>query len=354
MASPVIDRSGDNAMNTQQPRIEYIEARRALLDALTALQPHVDAFVLIGAQAVYLRTAGRLPGYQPFTTDADLALDPSRLADFPLLADAMLAEGFEYSGEPGIWNRHMLRPGFSEDIIVPVDLIVPAHVAASAGRRGARLPGDHGRTAARKSAGVEGALVDHDPIEIASLESSEARRMIVNVAGPAALLVAKVHKLGERLATPHRLIDKDAGDVFRLFEATPPTRDDSRDADAARRRTIIRRSHGRNRLREATVLDTPFARCPTRRASPCHRCRPGDRDNHHDGIHKGPARSASAIRVVNRVVGQSHLARTPSAFRETVQHRRDLSAGTSRPALRTCAGPPLVVSRAIPCAASCA
>lgn len=221
MASPVIDRSGDNAMNTQQPRIEYIEARRALLDALTALQPHVDAFVLIGAQAVYLRTAGRLPGYQPFTTDADLALDPSRLADFPLLADAMLAEGFEYSGEPGIWNRHMLRPGFPEDIIVPVDLIVPAHVAASAGRRGARLPGDHGRTAARKSAGVEGALIDHDPIEIASLEPNDGRRMIVNVAGPAALLVAKVHKLGERLATPHRLIDKDAGDVFRLIEATP-------------------------------------------------------------------------------------------------------------------------------------
>ncbi len=148
MASPVIDRSGENAMNTEQPRIEY-------------------------------------------------------------------------SGEPGIWNKHMPRPGFSEDIIVPVDLIVPAHVAASAGRRGACLPGDHGRTAARKSAGVEGALVDHDPIEIASLESSDSRRMVVNVAGPAALLVAKVHKLGERLATPHRLIDKDAGDVFRLIEATP-------------------------------------------------------------------------------------------------------------------------------------
>lgn len=221
MASPLPGCSCGHAVNTEQPRIEYVEARRALLDALTALRPHVDAFVLIGAQAVYLRTAGRLPGYQPFTTDADLALDPSRLAALPLLADAMLAEGFEYSGEPGIWNRHMLRAGFSGDIIVPVDLIVPAHVASSAGRRGARLPGDHGRTAARKSAGVEGALVDHEPIEIASLEASDSRRMIVNVAGPAALLVAKVHKLGERLATPHRLIDKDAGDVFRLLEATP-------------------------------------------------------------------------------------------------------------------------------------
>jgi len=42
----------------------------------------------------------------------------------------------------------------------------------------------------------------------------------VNVAGTAALVVAKAHKLGERLATPSRLISKDAGDLYRLFEAT--------------------------------------------------------------------------------------------------------------------------------------
>lgn len=167
MAGRVIDRIGDIAMNAEQPRIEYVEARRALLDALTALQSHVDAFVLIGAQAVYLRTAG----------------PPARL--------------------PAV--HHRCRPRArpkSPCRIVPVDLIVPAHVASSAGRQGARLPGDRGRTAARKSAG-------------------HSRRLIVNVGGPATLLVAKVHKLGERLATPHRLIDKDAGDVFRLIEATP-------------------------------------------------------------------------------------------------------------------------------------
>ena len=48
---------------TSQPRIEYIDARRVLLDALTALQAQLDAVVLVGAQAVYLRTAGRLPTY---------------------------------------------------------------------------------------------------------------------------------------------------------------------------------------------------------------------------------------------------------------------------------------------------
>ncbi len=205
------------------PRIEYVEARRVLLDALTALQPHIRAVVLIGAQAVYLRTEGRLPTYQPFTTDADLVIDPGRLVDIPLLGDAMTAAGFVLPGEPGIWEQRFERPGFDGEVTVPVDLIVPSELAPKAGRRGARLPGGHGKTAARKSDGVEGAVVDFDPFEITSLEDGDDRRVVVNVAGAAALLVAKTHKLGERLKTPERLKAKDAGDVYRLFDATAAT-----------------------------------------------------------------------------------------------------------------------------------
>ena len=98
------------SVSPDQPAIQYVEACRALLDALTALQPHVDAFVLIGPQASTCAPQAACRGYEPFTTDADLALDPSRLATLPLLADAMLDAGFEYSGEPGIWNRRMPRP----------------------------------------------------------------------------------------------------------------------------------------------------------------------------------------------------------------------------------------------------
>ncbi len=65
---------------------------------------------------------------------------------------------------------------------------------------------------------MEGALVDHDLIEIVALEDADQRRAVVNVAGPAALVVAKAHKLGERLETPQRLLSKDAGDVYRLFD----------------------------------------------------------------------------------------------------------------------------------------
>lgn len=43
---------------------------------------------------------------------------------------------------------------------------------------------------------------------------------MVNVAGVGALLVAKSFKLGERLAKPERLQPKDAGDVYRLIDAT--------------------------------------------------------------------------------------------------------------------------------------
>jgi len=65
---------------------------------------------------------------------------------------------------------------------------------------------------------------------------------VINVAGPAALLVAKAFKLGERLETPRRLLSKDAGDVFRLYEAKTVgeiierlrrVADDERSADVA-------------------------------------------------------------------------------------------------------------------------
>jgi hypothetical protein len=101
-------------------RQEYVDARRVLLDALAGLHAHLDAFVLIGAQAVYLRTIDRLPGYQPFTTDADLVFDPELLADSPLLADAMTSAGFVFSGQPGIWHRIVAHPGVA-DVTIPVD-----------------------------------------------------------------------------------------------------------------------------------------------------------------------------------------------------------------------------------------
>lgn len=209
-------------MPADAPRIEYVEARRVLLDALDAMQPHLDAVVLVGAQAVYLRTAGRIEGYQPFTTDADVVVDPTLLGPIPPLGDAMRAAGFTLTDEPGVWEVRLARPGFADDIVVPVDLIVPEELAPKAGRRSARLPGAHGKATARKSSGLAGAVVDNSPITISALEDDDMRATSVNVAGYGALLVAKLHKLGDRLATPQRLEAKDAGDVYRLFDACVP------------------------------------------------------------------------------------------------------------------------------------
>lgn len=72
---------------------------------------------------------------------------------------------------------------------------------------------------ARKSPGLVGAVVDNSPIELTALERGDPRRSPVKVAGFGALLVAKLHKLGDRLATPARLQAKDSGDVYRLFDA---------------------------------------------------------------------------------------------------------------------------------------
>jgi hypothetical protein len=60
--------------------------------------------------------------------------------------------------------------------------------------------------------------VDHALKDITSLDPADRRAFTLKVAGPAALLVAKLHKLGDRDEhDPHRLSDKDAHDVYRLL-----------------------------------------------------------------------------------------------------------------------------------------
>lgn len=56
---------------------------------------------------------------------------------------------------------------------------------------------------------------------ISSLEPGDKRALLIRVAGPAALLVAKLHKLGDRVGTK-RLKPKDALDVLRLLELPSP------------------------------------------------------------------------------------------------------------------------------------
>lgn len=189
-------------------------ARSVLLDALEALAEHRDSLVVIGAQAIYLHTGSVDLPLAETTKDSDIAVDPRTLGDDPRLEEAMRRAGFHRdlaTDQPGCW--------LSTDGI-PVDLMVPDALAGNGGRRGARIP-PHSRHAARRAHGLEAAVVDHAPVEIRALDPSDTRSITVNVAGPAALLVAKAHKLGERASgQADRLVDKDAHDIYRLLVAT--------------------------------------------------------------------------------------------------------------------------------------
>lgn len=205
---------------------EYVAARGVLLDALEALEPHKSAVILVGAQAVYLRSGPDSLPIAEFTTDGDLAIDPAHLADAPPLGDLMEAAGFQLAkpqgtAEPGTWHKQVEIDG--REIAVPVDLIVPAEVAPPGGRRGARLPG-HGNQATRKTSGLEAALVDNDVMLVAALDPEDSRSAQPRIAGVAALLVAKTHKMSDRIDARRRdrLINKDAADVVRLMQTSSP------------------------------------------------------------------------------------------------------------------------------------
>lgn len=163
-----------------EPDPLYVLARRALLDGLAALEPHLDAIVVIGAQAIYVHTGSADLAVAEFTTDADLAIAPEFLACAPSIGDLLTADGFELHEDPGKWTT---ADGIQVDLLVP------------------------------------GALVDSEVREISALDRTDGRSFHVAVAGPAALFVAKIHKIAERVDEPDRLVEKDALDVLRLLRS---------------------------------------------------------------------------------------------------------------------------------------
>jgi hypothetical protein len=189
-----------------------VAARSVLLDALLALGDHAEVVTLIGAQAIYLHTGVAQMALAETTKDSDLVLDPRHLAEDPLLEEAMIGAGFHQDLErpqPGAW----LSPSG-----IPVDLMVPDALAGSKSRRAARIP-PHANSATRRAVGLEAAVIDRALRPIRALDPTDEREISAYVAGPAALLVAKLHKLGERQEQPTRLLDKDAYDIYRLLVA---------------------------------------------------------------------------------------------------------------------------------------
>jgi hypothetical protein len=197
----------------------YVVARAALLDALEALDQQRDALILVGAQAIYVHTGDADIAVPAFTSDGDLLIEPGRLKEEPKLAEAMEKAQFRPGLQPGTWLCE--REVASVPTTIPVDLLVPEALAGG-GRRAARL-GSHGNRVGRHARGLEAAVVDQVPHRIASLSADDTRAFDIRLAGPAALLVAKLHKLAERSQErgATRVKDKDALDVFRILRVVP-------------------------------------------------------------------------------------------------------------------------------------
>lgn len=198
---------------------EYIAARGVLLDALDALVAHRSSLVLVGAQAIYLHTGAVAGTGIQMTTDSDLALDVDILSDDPELTAALRAARFFPAGAD--------LPGQGESPTgIRVDLMtVPHQSNRPGGRRSADLS-PHGKDAVRITPGLEPALIDDAAMPVKALAEGDNRSIELRVAGPAALLTAKLIKLHERCEAvqagkgkANRLKEKDALDCYRLLVA---------------------------------------------------------------------------------------------------------------------------------------
>jgi hypothetical protein len=147
------------------------------------------------------------------TTDADFALNVDSVRDEPELFTTMTEAGFVPGTQPGSWRG---QGGVCVDLMV-----VPHQSGRGKAARSANLP-PHRNGVARIARGLEAALVDNEPMAIGALDTTDQRVHTIRVAGPSALLVAKLIKISERLhaasnGQPNRVNAKDALDVLRLL-----------------------------------------------------------------------------------------------------------------------------------------
>ncbi len=120
----------------------YVRARAALLDAVEALETHLDAVVLVGAQAIYQHTGDADLAVAEYTTAADFSVSPAELADAPLLGDLLAGHGFTPRSTPAAGSAPTASTSTSWS---PRPSPVPARVAP-----------DSGHTASGRRAGPRG------------------------------------------------------------------------------------------------------------------------------------------------------------------------------------------------------
>ncbi|WP_206673548.1 hypothetical protein [Pseudactinotalea terrae] len=188
-----------------------VMARTGLLDALAALEAHLEALVLIGAQAAYLHTGATEIALAEFTTDWRRGTRPR-------------PPGHRTVGRGGD-ERSRLRSGSSAECPRVVDLARRcAGRSDGAGRRRRSRPPRCTCAAARVDVDAPGeghrgcvGRQRQDDHRVARRERLAGVRDFRCRAG--GLLVAKLHKIGDRLEHQSRRDNKDAHDIYRLLRA---------------------------------------------------------------------------------------------------------------------------------------
>ncbi|ACZ31890.1 hypothetical protein Xcel_2877 [Xylanimonas cellulosilytica DSM 15894] len=194
-------------------------SRRLLLEAIAALDEFEAAITVVGAHAVHVWVQAAWGAIDMESTrDGDLAVNPVFVTPTPKLAELMQSIGTTPAmpERPGIY-------GYSDEAELPlaerttVDLIVP-EAYAGPGRRAARIAGQLAATS--RAVGLELAVWDRHLVTLTTVDEPTVS-LEAFVAGPAALVVAKAHKVHERFeqvaVRPDRLRPKDSGDVALLM-----------------------------------------------------------------------------------------------------------------------------------------
>lgn len=211
-------------MNSTIDHAHYgvVHSRNLIIATTRALGSHADAVTVVGAHAVHAWARTKWGEIDMETTrDGNLVINPVFVAEEPRLVDVMREIGLEQARpeRPGIY-------GFPSEADLDwsqrttIDLIVPEAYAGTGGpkARSARIPGHE--KAASRARGLEIAVHDRTMMTLPALDGS-GDSIDVHVAGPAALLIAKAHKVGERMAEfekhPERVKAKDSGDVALLM-----------------------------------------------------------------------------------------------------------------------------------------
>lgn len=204
---------------TTSIRFGAIWSRRLLLESVKALAEFNEAITVVGAHAVHVWVQDFWGSVDmEATRDADVCINPSFVTSDPKIIEELAKIGVvpALKSRPGVYGLST-ETGLPLEARTTFDILVPETYAGS-GRRAARIVGQ--KNAAGRALGLELTPWDRKPISLATIDNP-VETLKVNVAGPAALLVAKTYKVHERLeqaaVRPDRLRPKDSGDIALLM-----------------------------------------------------------------------------------------------------------------------------------------